>query len=143
MRYCPRCKSDVFGGSVCDRCGSRLVDKETKEAPKTVHVTKDMILGGPKHLKSDLAQSKPGRVFRLVLEIVVFCAAFYGVSWVGHVIGNFLQVHMSEDPEKAQPFIIWFVDDTWRLTTSVQYYLYVGWAVVALLTAKFRWGAGK
>jgi len=136
MRYCPRCKADVFGGSICDRCGGHLVEKETKQAPRAVHVTQDMILGGPKHLKSELAQSVHGRVFRLVLEIIIFCAIFYGASWVAHVIINFLSVQMSEDIDKAVPPITWN-------SSVVRYYLYVGWAAVTGLTIKFRWASGK
>jgi hypothetical protein len=138
MRYCPRCKIDVFGGSLCDQCGGRIVEKATKQAPKVVHVTQDMILGAPKRLKSELAQSTTGRIVRLILEILIFCAIFYAVSWVLHVIINFLSVHMADDPDEAakHPPIIW-------MDSSVRYYLYIGWAVVTGLTIKFRWQAGK
>jgi hypothetical protein len=138
MRYCPRCKTDMFGGSLCDICGGRLVLKQTKQASKVVHVTQDMILGGPKHLKSELAQSMVGRIFRLLLEIVLFCAIFYGVSWLGHVIINFLSVHMAADPDEAakHPPIDWG-------SSGVRYYLYAGWVLVTGLTVKFRWQAGK
>ena len=136
MRYCPRCKTDLFGGSICDCCGGRLVEKQTKQAPKVVHVTQDMIMGGPRHLKSELAQSKAGRVFRLVLEIIAFCAIFYAVSWIGHVIGNFLSVQMSDRPDETVAPIKWG-------GSGVRYYLYVGWAMVTLLTIKLRWAPGK
>jgi hypothetical protein len=142
MRYCPRCKIDVFGGSVCGECGGRIVEKLTKQAPKVVHVTQDMIMGAPKRLKSELAQSMTGRVVRLVLEVLIFCALFYGVSWVMHHIINFLSVHMADDPDKAKPPIEW-VTDAGRLSSGVRYYLYIGWAIVAGLTIKFRWQAGK
>jgi len=138
MRYCPRCKTDLFGGSICDRCGSQLVEKQTDKSPKVVHVTQDMILGAPKHLKSELAQSMAGRVFRLIVEIILFCALFYGISWLGHVVANFLHIHMSERPERTDPIIRWAWDNS-----GVRYYLYVGWAIVAVLTVKFRWQAGK
>ena len=136
MRYCPRCKIEVFGGSRCDRCGGPLLDKQTQQAPKAVHVTEDMILGAPKRLKSELAQSVTGRVFRLVVEIVIFCAAFYGVSWLLHIVANFLSIEMSMDRLTAKKPIDWN-------STGVRYYLYVGWAVVTALTIKFRWRAGK
>lgn len=142
MRYCPRCKTDVFGGSICDQCGGRLVEKVTHEAPRAVHVTQDMIMGAPKRLKSELAQSTTGRVVRLIVEIVVFCAVFYGVSWVLHVITNFLSVRMSEDPDTATPPITWFTEDG-HLGSAVRYYLYVSWAIITGLTIKFRWQAGK
>jgi hypothetical protein len=133
----------MFGGSMCDRCGGRLLEKQSDQSPKVVHVTQDMILGAPKHLKSELAQSMSGRVFRLLVEVVLFCVVFYGVSWLGHVVANFLHIHMSERPEKTPPLIVWFVDDSWQLNTGVRYYLYVGWAIVTVLTIKFRWRAGK
>ncbi len=143
MRYCPRCKTDVFGGSICDRCGGKLVEKRTAVAPKAVHVPRDKILEGPKRLKSELAQSKVGRLFRLLLEIVLFCLIFYGVSWVGHVIVNFLHIQMSENPEKTKPIIFWFTNGSWAVTTSTRYYLYAGGAIVTTLTIWFRWAAGK
>jgi hypothetical protein len=139
MRHCPRCKIDVFGGSRCDACGGPLVEKAEKGTATVVHVTKDMILGPRRRLKSDLAQSKSGRVFRLVLEIVLFCLLFLGVSWVGHHIANFLSVNMSDDPDKARlnPPIDW-----WS-TGFLYYWMYPGWAIVTVLTIKFRWRAGK
>jgi hypothetical protein len=137
MRYCPRCKTDVFGGSLCDICGGRLVVKLAKAGPKSVvHITQDMILGGPKHLKSELAQSKVGRIFRLLLEIVLFCAIFYGVSWLGHVILNFLSVNMAMDPDTAKEPIDWG-------SSGVRYYLYAGWVIVTAITIKVRWQVGK
>jgi hypothetical protein len=136
MRYCPRCKIDLFGGSICDQCGGRLVEIRADRTAKTVQVTQDMILGGPRKLRSELAQSMSGRVLRLVLEIALFCALFYAVSWVMHVIANFLSVQMSEDPDVAVPPIDWS-------STGVRYFLYVGWAIVTVLTIKCRWNAGK
>jgi len=136
MRYCPRCKVEPFGGSICDQCGGRLVEKRAEHAAATVQVTQDMIMGGPKKLKSELAQNMGGRVFRLVLEIALFCALFYAVSWVLHVIANFLSVQMSEDPDVAVAPIDWS-------SNGVRYYLYVGWAIVAALTVKCRWRTGK
>lgn len=136
MRYCPHCKIDLFGGSVCHQCGGRLVEKRAERAAKAVHVTQDMIIGGPKKLKSELAQSLIGRILRLLLEIVLFCALFYAVSWVLHVLANFLSVQMSEEPDEALPPIDW-------ASNAVRYYLYIGWAVVAALTIKCRWNAGK
>jgi len=136
MRYCPRCKLDMFGGSLCDHCGGWLIEKQTKQVPKAVHITQDMILGAPRRLKSELAQSMSGRIFRLVLEIIFFCAIFFCVSWFVHVLANFLHIQMSEYPEETDPLIKWG-------SNAVRYYLYVGWAVVAVLTFKFRWRPGK
>jgi hypothetical protein len=137
MRYCPRCKTDVFGGSRCDRCGGQLVAKAGTGKATIVHVTKDMILGPRRRLKSELAQSTTGRVVRLLLEIVLFCLIFLGASWVGHHITNFLSVNMSEDPDKAKPPIVWWSRD------FLYYWMYPGWAIVTALTIKFRWQAGK
>ncbi len=136
MRYCPRCKIDLFGGSICDQCGGRLVEKRAERAAVAVHVTRDMIIGGPKRLKSELAQSMTGRVLRLVLEIAVFCALFYAVSWVMHIIANFLSVQMADNPDTAEEPIDWS-------STGVRYYLYVGWAIVTVLAIRIRWRAGK
>jgi hypothetical protein len=136
MRYCPRCKADMFGGSVCDRCGGRLAEKQVDTGARTVHVTRDMIVGAPKKLRSELAQSLSGRIFRLVVEIVVFCAIFYAAVWVLHVIANFLSVQMSDDPETATEPIYWG-------SSGVHYFLYVGWAIIAILAIRTRWGAGK
>ncbi len=136
MRYCPRCKTDLFGGSVCDRCGGRLVEKRAERATAIVHVTQDMIIGGPKKLKSELAQSLGGRIFRLLVEIALFCALFYAVSWVLHVIANFLSIQMADDPDTAAPPIDWG-------SSGVHYYLYIGWVVVAALAVKMRWRVGK
>jgi hypothetical protein len=142
MRYCPRCKIDVFGGSRCDGCGGLLVEKTETGKATVVHVTQDMILGPKKRLTSELAQSRAGRIFRLMLEIVLFCGLFYGVSWLGHHVTNFLSINMSDDPDKAVAPIDWF-DKNGRLTSGVRYYLYVGWGIVTVLTIKFRWQAGK
>ncbi|MBN1919090.1 MAG: hypothetical protein JW889_14385 [Verrucomicrobia bacterium] len=139
MRYCPRCKIDVFGGSLCDRCGGRLVEKKATGKVAVVHMTQDMILGPKKRLRSELAQSSSGRAFRLVLEVLLFCGLFLGASWVGHHITNFLSINMSEDPDKARlnPPIVWW-------STGFRYYwLYPGWVIVTLLTIKFRSQAGK
>ena len=77
-----------------------------------------------------------GRIVRLLLEIVLFCALFYAVSWILHVIANFLSVQMSDRPDEALPPIDW-------KSSSVRYYLYIGWAVVAALTVRVRWGISK
>ena len=138
MRYCPRCKIDVFGGSRCGDCGGLLVEKKATGKVAVVHVTQDMILGPKKRLTSELAQSTAGHIFRLVVEIVFFCGLFWGVSWLGHHVANFLSVNMADDPDKARehPPITWW-------SQGVRYYMFVGWGIVTVLTIKFRWQAGK
>ncbi len=136
MMYCEKCKIDIFGGSICHVCGSKLVDKTEENEPKAAKVTSELIMGKRKRLKSELAQSLAGRIFRLVLEMVLFCAIFVGLTYGLIRILNWLSTEMSEDPEEA----IGLIDLS---SAALRYFWYVGCVVVVILTYKFRFKGAR
>lgn len=132
MMYCEYCDAELFGGSICHVCGGPLVPKIRDEGPKVVHVSSDLIMGPKKRISVDTAQSLPGRLFRLVLEIAIFCVLFYFVSLAIVITMNWLGSEMA--------------DAEGRIDTSgkgFRMFTYIGAVVVALLTIKFRFQSGK
>ena len=136
MMYCEKCRIDIFGGSICHICGSRLVEKVEEEEPKTTKVTSELIMGKRKRLKSELAQSLSGRIFRLVVEMILFCAIFIGLTYGIINILNWLSAEMSENPEEA----IGLIDLS---SPALRYFWYIGCVIVVILTYKFRFKSGR
>ncbi len=136
MMYCEKCKISIFGGSICHVCGSRLVKKVEEEGGKTAKVTSELIMGKRKRLKSELAQSLAGRIFRLVVEMILFCAIFIGVTYGLIRILNWLSTEMSEEPEEA----IGLIDLS---SAALRYFWYVGCVIVVILTYKFRFKGAR
>jgi hypothetical protein len=135
--FCPRCKIGVFGGSICHICATKLEgDTAANETPKE-DFSLDAFLGKGKHktkIKSDLTQSIPARVLRLVLEIGIFCALFVGVTYGFMVTSDFLSDQMESKLWRFNPIL------DGAIRNPVKYFWYVVCAIIAYLTIKYRWG---
>ena len=136
MMYCEDCKTDLFGGSVCHHCGGPLVPKIVEKGPKVAHISSDVIMGKKKRLTVDSAQSLSGRLFRLVLEILLFCFLFWVISYLVAGTINWLSKEMSMEPETA-PNAIDIAGNAFK------YFRYIGMVVVALITIRMRFQPGK
>ena len=135
MRYCASCKIEVFGGSICHICASRLIEKEdTFEEEKQAS---SFILGKKKRLKSDISQSMVARLIRLALEMAIFCAAFVGFTFFFMVASNWLSDQMESSLHRF-PVGKWNLSGEAYISNSVRYVWYVGCAIIAALTAKYR-----
>lgn len=136
MMYCENCEVDIFGGSICHFCGNILVKKTKNETPKVVHVSSQAIMGRKKSLRVDSAQSLGGRIFRLILEIALFCFLFYFISLaIAHTI-NWITSEMAMNPE-SEPDAINIQGNGFK------YFRYAGLAIVTILTIMFRFQPGK
>ncbi len=126
MRYCPRCKIDVFGGSICHACASQLLKKEDR--PK---IEKEAALSAmpstKMRLKKDISQSMPLRMGRLAIEILLFCGLFVGVTYAFMHSSNYLADQMES---RLPRFKI--------NSNGIRYFWYAGCAIIATLTVKFR-----
>lgn len=135
MMYCEHCDVELFGGSRCHICGGLLVPK-VEEGPKVVHISSDAIMGRKKSLRSDTAQSLAGRLFRLTVEIALFCVIFYFVTLlIAHTI-NWISAEMAYEPAE-EPDVIDVSSNAFK------YFHYIGLVVVTLLTIRFRFQLGK
>ena len=136
MMYCENCNVDLFGGSLCHHCGGYLIPKVVDKGQKVAHITSDALMGAKSRLTVDSAQSLAGRMFRVVIEVVLFCAIFWGLSYI--IVGgiNWLSREMSMNPDTA-PAAIEIAGDPFK------YFRYFGMLVVAILTIRFRFQPGK
>jgi len=135
MMYCEHCDAELFGGSRCHTCGGLLMPK-VKEGPRVVHISSDAIMGRKKSLRSDTAQSLAGRLFRLTVEVALFCVIFYFVTLlIAHTI-NWISAEMAYEPAEEPDAI----DVS---SNAFKYFRYIGLVVVALLTIRFRFQLGK
>ena len=134
--FCPRCKIDVFGGSICHICASRLeVEPLVKKAPKADTSLDVLLRRGRKRrkIKSDLTQSFPARVLRLLLEIAIFCALFVGGTYAFMATSDWLSDQMESKLWRFNPVL------DGALRNPVKYFWYVGCGIIAFLTGKYRW----
>ena len=136
MMYCENCATELFGGSICHFCGNELIPRVKEEAPKVAHVSSEAIMGKKKSLRVDSAQSMGGRLFRLILEMALFCVLFYFISVaVAHTI-NWISAEMAMHPE-TEPDAIEIQG------TAFKYFRYIGLVIVVILTMMFRFQPGK
>lgn len=135
--FCPRCKIDVFGGSICHICASKLVpDREGRIPPKIDH-SLDVLIGKGRRkrrkVKSDLSQSLPGRFIRIIIEIAIFCALFVGVTFLFMQASDWLSDQMQSKLWRFNPVVEGVVRN------PVKYFWYVCCVIITGLTIKFRW----
>ena len=139
--YCLNCDKDIFGGSICHLCGKALIEKEEKEttesSPETSHLRKPLGIRTRKKSKitKEFGQTLLGRVGRIILEIAIFCAAFWVLSWAVVQVSNWLSVEMAL-PGEPPKHVSWNSD--W-----MRYFRYIGFAAVVFFTVKFRFKPGK
>lgn len=136
MRFCPSCKIDVFGGSVCHLCASTLMEKVEVEQEEKANST-SVLLGKKKRLKSDISQSMPARLIRLGLEIVIFCVIFVGVTFSFMIVSNWLSDQM-ESTLARFPVGRKYVEGGGYVANSIRYFWYAGCAIIAWFTIKYR-----
>ena len=136
MMYCDNCKTEIFGGGICHYCGGALIPKEKEKTQKVVHITSESIMGRKKSLVVDTAQSMSGRLFRLLLEIALFCVLFYFISLAGAYTINWISREMAMNPETT-PDAIDIAGNTFK------YFRYVGLGIVTVITIWLRFQPGK
>ena len=133
--YCPKCKSEMFGGSICHVCGGPLLESEgTQEAP-TGKGGVEIITRKKHKVGKEFGQTLAGRIARLMVEIVLFCAAFYGLSYLVVVVANWLSAEMALDPKSVR-----YIEfhGQW-----MKYFILIGFGVIIFLTVKLRFKPGK
>ncbi len=133
--YCPKCESEVFGGSICHFCGGPLAEsEETHEAPEPKGGVK-IVTRKRRKVTKEFGQTVPGRIGRLMIEVVLFCAAFLALSWVVVQVANWLSTEMALDKQRVKLIDI---HSTW-----MKYFWYVGCGVIVFLTVRLRFKPGK
>jgi hypothetical protein len=133
--FCLKCKTEIFGGSVCHVCGGLLaVSEASHEAP--------VAAGGVKirtrmkfRVSKEFGQTLAGRIGRLILETALFCAGFYFLTFLIVAVANWLSKEMALDQQKIK-----FIDvhSSW-----MKYLRYIGCGIIAFLTVKLRFKPGK
>ena len=136
MKFCQRCKLEVFGGSICHICASGLIDKQDAGDEKQTKKISSKILGGKKRLRGDLTQSLPARLLRILLEIAIFCAIFVGVTSGFMITSNWLADQM-ESTLPRFPITDYNPEGTF-VANKILYFWYVCAAIVGALTFKYR-----
>ena len=124
----------MFGGSICHICASRLIEREDAKEEKK---SSSILLGKKKRLKSDMTQSMPLRLLRLALEMAIFCAAFVGFTFCFMITSNWLSDQMESSLGRF-PLGYGNVSGGGYASNTVKYFWYVGCAIIAALTAKYR-----
>jgi hypothetical protein len=133
--YCPRCRSEVFGGSICHLCGGPLSEgEETQETP-TARGGVAIIARKRHRVSKEFGQTVAGRVARVMAEIVIFCAAFYVLSYLVVVVANWLASEMALDTENVKHIQF---HGQW-----MRYFILIGFGVIIILTVKLRFRPGK
>jgi hypothetical protein len=139
--YCPHCREQLFGGSVCHYCGKSLVEKErqqtTDASPETSYLKKPLqIATRRKHrVTKEFGQTLPGHLVRLLLEILLFCAIFFVLSIAVVHVANWLSVEMALPGQKAKHIDL---QSRW-----MKYFWFIGCAAIVFLTIKVRFRPGK
>lgn len=133
--YCPKCRTEVFGGSICHLCGGPLLEsEETQEAPTAKGGV--AIISRKRHkVTKEFGQTVAGRIARVMGEIVIFCVAFYGLSYLVVVVANWLSTEMAVEPENVK-----YIDFHGQ---SMKYFRLIGFAAIIFLTVKLRFKPGK
>ncbi len=134
--YCSRCRTEVFGGSLCHLCGGRLSQgEETHESPTPKGGVQ--IITRKKHkVSKEFGQTWVGRLGRVTIEIAIFCTVFVILSIAVVHVANWLAAEMALEPEKGVKTID--LHDPW-----MRYFWYIGCGVIVFLTVKLRFRPGK
>lgn len=133
MRFCPRCKKEVFAGSICHVCASELIEKDEVEetlgkiAPAPIFFKRKK----PK-LRRGFSQTLIGRCFQLVLEVAIFCALFVGATFAFMQISDWLSDLMESKLRRFDVF------QGAGIRNPIRYFWYTGCVIVAVLTVKYR-----
>ena len=133
--YCPKCKKDIFGGSICHLCGGTLLESEqiTQVAPSKA--PRKIVTRKKYKVAKELGQTIPGRLGRVLIESGIFCAAFIFLSIVVVKVANWLSTEMVLEEGQAD-----FIDIHSRW---MKYFWYVGCTAIVFLTVKLRFRPGK
>jgi hypothetical protein len=139
--YCLHCKKEIFGGSICHLCGKPLVTKEEKvsaeTSPETSYLKKPLEIVTRKKYKvsKEFGQTVLGRLLRLALEVVLFCAAFWLLSVAVVKVSNWLSQEMALPGQKARHIEL---GSRW-----MRYFWFIGFAAIIFLTVRLRFKPGK
>jgi hypothetical protein len=134
--YCAKCRTEVFGGSICHLCGGRLVHGEEAHEAPTPKGGVEIVTRKKHRVSKEFGQTVAGRIGRLVIEIAIFCTAFVLVSIVVVHVANWLAREMALEPQKGVKTIE--LNDPW-----MKYFWYIGCGVIVFLTVKLRFKPGK
>jgi hypothetical protein len=133
--YCPKCETEILGGSICHLCGGPLLEsEETHEAP-TAKGGVEIITRKKHKVTKEFGQTLAGRIARLMVEIALFCAAFYGLSYLVVVVANWLSAEMALDKQQVAQIDF---HGQW-----MKYFILIGFGVIIFLTVKLRFKPGK
>lgn len=133
--YCPRCKTEIFGGSICHQCGGLLAEsEESHEAPVAKGGVK-IITRKKVKVTKEFGQTLPGHLLRLAAEIVLFCAAFFALSIAVVHVANWLSREMALDEQNVKVIDL---KSRW-----MKYFWFVGCGIIVFLAVKLRFKPGK
>lgn len=133
--YCPKCKKDVFGGSICHLCGGMLVESQEESDVSPARAALGIVTRKKYKVAKEFGQTFLGRLGRLLIEAAIFCVAFVVLSIIVVKVANWLSKEMALQGERAE-----FIDIHSRWMT---YFWFVGCAAIVFLTVKLRFKQGK
>lgn len=137
--YCPKCSKEIFGGSICHLCGGQLVESEPKSDLSPGRAALGVVTRKKYKVAKEFGQTLPGHLGRLLIEIVIFCAAFIALSYVVVLAANWLSEEMALEGQHVK--VIDFKNpETMRW---MKYFWFIGCAAIVFLTVKFRFKPGK
>jgi hypothetical protein len=133
--YCSKCNTEMFGGSICHLCGGILAEsEETAEVSPSKGGVK-IITRKKRKVTKEFGQTVLGRLGRLAIEILLFCAGFVLLSIAVVHVANWLSTEMALDQQRVR-----LIDIHSRWMT---YFWFVGCGVVVFLTVRLRFKPGK
>lgn len=133
--YCPKCKTEIFGGSVCHLCGGLLAVSEEMHETTPAKGGVKIITRKKFRVSKEFGQTLFGRILRLMVEICIFCAGFLILSYAVFGVANWLSKEMALDQERVK---LIEMNKPW-----VRYFWYIGCGVIVILTVRFRFKPGK
>ncbi|NQT84921.1 hypothetical protein HQ563_18035 [bacterium] len=133
--YCPKCKQEIFGGSICHLCGKELLESEPASDLSPSRAALGIVTRKKYKVTKEFGQTLPGHVGRLLIEILLFCTAFILLSHAVVAVANWLSKAMALPGRPAK-----FIDIHGRW---MKYFWLIGCAAIVFLTVKLRFRPGK
>ena len=133
--FCPKCKTEMFGGSLCHLCGGSLVLSERSLEGITAKGGVEIRTRKKHKVTKEFGQTLVGHVARLLIEIVIFCTAFILLSFAVVEVANWLSKEMALNEQRVKLIDIYSV---W-----MKYFWYIGCGVIVFLSVKLRFKPGK